>query len=201
MKAAVLYTFFAIILALPLFGAGECPACGGVVTTVGKVADDETKPSKNQWVWNRSICANLLFDEDSLICTRCWLAKDKNQPDTWMRSSLLPDSFVIPLSDAIRRFPEPGNYNQRFVGKRRIESMSFWCADSPDLIGKFQNYCKQHDLTLKLTRSERYPKEVFVDVEQKPIAQQDGADQPATASEAKAGGNQKPQTEKEATPR
>ena len=173
MKSAILLCGFASLLVLPLLAVDKCPVCGGAVTTVGKITDDETKPSKNQWVWNRSSCANLLFDEDSLICTRCWFAEDGNEPTTWMRSSVLPDSFFIPLTEAIRGFPAPKNsasYYQRFVGKQRIESLSFWCADSAELITSFRKYCREHVLTIELKRSERFPNEVFVDVGQKPNA-------------------------------
>jgi len=167
---------FASLLAPPLMAAEKCPNCGVEVVTVGKVSDDETKPSKNQWVWNRSSCANLLHDEDSLICTRCWLVKDRTEPTVWMRSSELPSSFVVALSAAIRGFPAPkdsANYDQRFEGKKRLESLSFWCEDSKDLIASFRRYCEEHGLTIKVERSERYPREASVEVEQKPIAQRD----------------------------
>ncbi len=196
--------FFARLLVAPLVGAEKCPNCGVEVVTVGTVSDDETKPSKNQWVWDRSSCANLLHDKDSLICTRCWLVKDRTEPTVWMRSSELPSVFVIPLSAAIRGFPAPknsANYDQRFEAKNRVESLSFWCEDSKELIAGFQRYCEEHGLTIKVERSERHPREAYVLVEQKPIAQQAGTGQPATAPELKSEGKDKPQPESIVAPR
>lgn len=204
MKNALMLCCLASLLVLPLMAADKCPVCGGAVTTVGKVTDDKTKESKNQEVWDRSSCAFTGHDDDSVICTRCWLVQDRTEPKVWIRSSVLPDSFFIPLSKAIREFPAPkdsASYDQRFEGEKRIESMSFWCTDAPDLITKFQKYCKQHALILELKRSERYPKEVFVDVQQKAIAQQAGAGQPTTRSESKPKGSDKPQPEGEARSR
>ena len=177
MKTAIILCCFASLLVPSLVAAEKCPNCGVEVVTVGKISDDEAKPSKNQWVWDRSSCANLLHDKDSLICTRCWLVKDRTEPAVWMRSSELPSSFVVPLSAAIRGFPAPkdsANYVQRFDGKQRIESLSFWCEDSKDLIANFRKYCAEHGLTFEVERSERYPTEAYVKVEQKPIAQQAG---------------------------
>ena len=200
MKYALMLCGLSSLLVLPSVAADKCPACGGAVTTVGKVTDDKTKESKNLEVWDRSSCAFTGHDEDSVICTRCWCVEDRTEPTVWIRSSKLPNSFFIPLSKAIREFPAPkdsAGYEQRFEGEKRIESLSFWCTDAPDLIAKYQRYCKEHDLTLELDRSERYPKKVFVDVEQKPIAQQGGAGQPATRPESKSEDSDKPQTKSE----
>lgn len=140
---------------------------------------------------------NLLFGPDSRICTRCWHAEDSSEPATWMRSSELPDSFVTPLVEAIRKFPAPpdsASFDQRFVGKHRMESLFFWCADSPNLIARFQNYCKQHELALDLKRSERLPKEVFVTVEHKPILRNPVVER-AVPENLKSDESQKPRAE------
>ena len=137
---------------------------------------------------------NLLFGPDSRIRTRCWHAEDSSEPATWMRSSQLPDSFVTPLVEAIRKFPAPpdsASFDQRFEGKHRMESLFFWRADSPDLIARFQNYCKLHDLTLELKRSERVPNEVYVTADHKPILREPVAKQ-AAPENLKPDGSQKP---------
>src|SRR5690242_1593997 len=76
---------------LALCGCGSkqpaaCPVCGGPLVKIGTVTDDTNALSKNISVWNRSICANLLYGDDSVICTRCWHAHSEFT-GTWQRAS------------------------------------------------------------------------------------------------------------------
>lgn len=198
MKTILLFWLFAGLFVLPLSAVEPCPVCGGELTTVGKVKDDPSKPNKNQWVWRRSKqCGLQIFTKDSPICKRCWFVSDSDTPAWWMRSSELPDAFLIPFSAAIRAFPAPPNsasYDQRFVDGSRTESINFRCKNSPELIAKFRKYCKEHKLSIDVC--ELSADEVFVDVEPEE-AQQDGAGEPATRSESDLEGGDKPQQESE----
>src|SRR4051794_16051908 len=51
-----------------------CPDCGGRLARVGTIHDDQTWPSNNLAVWDRSICGNPSYGTRSVICTTCWLA-------------------------------------------------------------------------------------------------------------------------------
>ena len=162
---------------LPGLAADACPDCGGKLTKVGNVADDPTKPSKNISVWNRSICANMFYGDDSLICTRCWLSYSK-QFQRWERSSELPDSFRRPLSPAIRGFPVPPAknikslvvYSQQITGAQMSESVAFWCSDSADLIAGFRAYARKHGLSIRVEMQGHVPKQIYVAIETKPSA-------------------------------
>jgi len=157
--------------------ADACPVCGGKLTTVGTVTDDRTKPSKNISVWNRSICANMFYDDASVICTQCWLSYSK-QFQRWERSSELPDSFRRPLSAGIRGFPVPPAknikslvvYSQQIAGAKVSESVAFWCTDSDSLISDFRAYARKHNLSIRVEMQGRVRKQIYVAIETKPSA-------------------------------
>ena len=184
MKIILCLYLLAGLFLLPLAAAEPCPVCGGELTTVGKVEDDPSKPNKNQWVW-RNACGLQLIDKDSPICKRCWFASDSGTPAWWMRSSELPDSFLVPFSVAIRNFPVPAksaSYDQLFVEGVRTEFINIRCENSPELIAKFRTYCKDNKLSIDVL--ELNADEVFVQIEPEE-AQQGGAGQPPTAPESK----------------
>jgi len=151
--------FFSLVLTLLFLvgvtsvrAADGCPLCSGKLVKVGKITDDQSKPSKNLQVWNRSMCANMFYDNDSVICTQCWHAYSKHF-SRWERSSELPGSFRRPLSAAVRKFPLPPAkdiksprvvHSQEIAGAQITESVLFWCTDSPKLLGSFRDYCREH---------------------------------------------------------
>lgn len=148
-----------------------CLHCGGQLAKVGTVKDDITKPSKNINVWNRSICANPFYGDDSIICTQCWLAHS-TRFQRWERSSEVPASFHRPLSTVIRDFPIPSAkdikslvvYSQQISGTQVTESVVFWCTDSNSLISSFRAYASKHSLSLRITPQDRVRHEVSVSV-------------------------------------
>lgn len=152
-----------------------CPLCGGRLTRVGDDTDDPTRPSENLAVWNRSICANMFYRDDSVICTRCRHAYS-TWFNYWERGSELPESFQRPLGEAIRHFPLPPAkditsavvYSQTWTPTQRKESVAFWCTDAPGLLASFGEYAGQHDLALRTEPSDRFPNQVWVVVEAKP---------------------------------
>jgi hypothetical protein len=167
----------------------DCPFCGGKLTKVGSVTDDRSKPSRNVAVWNRSICGNMFYNNDSIICTKCWQAHPYFLP-YWERSSEAADSFRRPLAADIRQFPVPGApdakssiiYSQKRQRAQVIESLSFWCADSPALLANVRNYAQYHGLSVRTEQQGRIPNQVFVSVDAKPATarnEQDGRQQPA----------------------
>lgn len=166
-----------LALALSSSRVHDCPLCGGVLTKVGDVTDDKSIPSKNIAVWNRSICGNHIYRQDSVICSKCWHAKSVFI-HYWERRSILPDSFRRPLAEDIRRFPLPAEieinslvvYSQKCTAKQVIESVAFWCTKSPDIIASFRDYAQQHDLELRVEGKGDFPNEVWVAVEAKPKA-------------------------------
>ena len=162
----------------PQSQAGDiCPLCGGKLVKAGSIKDDLAKPSKNSAVWNRSICANLLFNDDTIICTQCWMAYSE-QSHLWERSSELPDSFYRPLSTAIRKFPAPparegqssAVYSQQvFFGATAKESIAYWCADSTNFLSNIRAYAGEHNLVIHVDEQERIPGQVFVSAETRPV--------------------------------
>jgi hypothetical protein len=178
MKPIVLLSLAVSLFVLPLSAADPCPVCGGELTTVGKVKDDPSKPNKNLWVWRRSSGLQL-FDENSPICKRCWFVSNSDSPAWWMRSCEQPESFHIPLSQAIRKFPVPpgfASYDQLFIDGKRTDSLFFMCKNSTEMIAKFRGFCTKHQLSISVVE---FSEDVGIWVEA-PEAQQAGAGQPAT---------------------
>ncbi len=143
---------------------------GFVATGAGTVA----QPSKNLCVWNRSIRGNLLFDENSIICTQCWLSYSQVLQH-WARRSESADCFHRPLSTAIRNLPLPpakdfrwggAVYSQEIADERVTESVSFWCRNSADLISGFRAYARKHNLSMSVEKGQD-PKEIWVLIETK----------------------------------
>ncbi|HSI62246.1 MAG TPA: hypothetical protein VLE43_03985 [Candidatus Saccharimonadia bacterium] len=129
-----------------------CAYCGGKITHVGAITDDRAQPSKNLAVWNRSICANPFYGEDSLICTKCWLSFSKDF-GYWERKSNQPDSFHRALTPEIRNFPAPspgGVYAQYQKDGRCWESAMFWCTRSDKLASTFRDYARKHGLSINI---------------------------------------------------
>ena len=150
-------TDYISIFVLPLSAADPCPVCGGELTTVGKVKDDPSNPNKNQWVWPISKdCGLQLIDENSPICKRCWFVSYSaysDSPAWWIRTSEQPDSFLSPLSQAIRNFPVPSgsaSYKQRFIDGKRTDSLFFRCKNSTKMIAKFRGYSTKHQLSISV---------------------------------------------------
>lgn len=185
--------FVAIFLSVFLLVASNaraldmCPLCSGTLAKVGDIKDDPSKPSKNIAVWNRSMCGNLYYGKDSVICTHCWHSYSK-QFAYWERSSELPDSFRPALSAAIRQFPLPPSqeiksprvvYSQQIARGKVTESVLFWCADSPRLLESFQNYCAAHHLSIDFYRAGSMSNQVCLTISTKPTAEQNApADSP-----------------------
>ena len=173
------YVFFLALLHVAgvtaALAAETYPICTGGLAKVGTITDDRSKPSKNIAVWNRSMCANPFYDDDSIICTECWYSYSK-QFSRWERSSELPDSFRRPLSVTIRQFPLPPAkeikslvvYSQQVAGAQVTESVLFWCTDSPTLLDPFRDYCRVQNLSIDLYRAARMHNQTCVTIKTKP---------------------------------
>jgi hypothetical protein len=150
---------------LHLSAADSCPICKGTVTTLAKIKDDISKPNKNQYVWRMSHCGLSLFNDNSRICKNCFFVEDPLPSIMWMRSSVEPDSFAIPLSPSIRNFPVPpegASYEQRFYDSKRRDGLDFHFKNSQELVIKYQKYCTKHKLEISI--SETDPKNSYISI-------------------------------------
>ena len=148
-----------------------CPVCGGRITLAQTVRDDLKKPSKNLDLFNRSMCA-LGPSSGSVYCTRCWFLSRWDEEE-WRRSSEFPDTFFRPLCPAIRKFPIAagvGSYEQVFSGINVTEGVYFWDKKSAEIISRYNDYCKEHELVFEEDRNPSYSGEVFISVTTKPMA-------------------------------
>lgn len=168
------------LMALPtLSGAAQtnCPVCHGILVTAGSLVDDETKPSRNIDLWNRSYHAAFwpFFSAASLVCSRCFLAFREGD-EKWVRSSEELRSFHVPLLPAITGFPLPPSdelrspvvYGQEFGGafadQGRSDSVDFWCLASTKGLELMQRHCMKHELKFKAERKTGMPGELYVSV-------------------------------------
>ncbi len=161
-----------LVLVLALLKSGfACPACGGRIVKTATVTDDTNAPSKNLCFWNRSVCANLLYWPDSLICTRCWLAHS-DLVGNWERASESPASFLRPLSSTIRGVPLPppssihsrAVFTQSYGKKRFAESLAFWCVDNENLLAGLRGYCATNHLKFS-AETNRLAGQAYVKIE------------------------------------
>ena len=133
---------------------GTCPVCRGRTANIRTVTDETNAPSRNLCVWNRSVCANLLYGPDSVICTQCWQARSPHL-DRWERASEIADSFQKPLGPVIRGFPLPPSdrlrsrvvFTQAYANARFTESVAFWCVDREGVLAGLRGYCATNALT------------------------------------------------------
>ena len=169
-----IYTLLlSVALTLGCIAADKCPLCKGALSTVGAIKDDTSLPSINLSVWNRSICANLLYSDASPICTTCWHAYSEALKK-WERSSENPISFTQPLSAAIRGFPLPpsGSITSRVVYSHAVadgkpsESLFFWCRRSEDYLRRARRYADEHKLKFRVETADRLPADVYLYIDQ-----------------------------------
>jgi hypothetical protein len=145
-----------------------CAVCGAPTVPIGTIHDDPTRPSPNLSVWNRSICANVLFGPNSSICTRCQHAYSPMM-QRWMLALKDPNGFLKPLHHDIADFPLPQKerikslavYSQEYDGQHFTESIGFWCAADESYLAIAQTYAAAHSLILNIER-ERLPHENYL---------------------------------------
>jgi hypothetical protein len=164
-----------LALVLPLSGAlllaSRCPVCGGKLARAGSLNDDTTAPSRNICVWNRSICGNLLYGPDSVVCTRCWYARSP-QLRQWERRLGDPDGFRQPLRPEVRRVPLPTGdrlrysavFWQAYADKAFTDGVAFWCADDAALLSRLRDYCTTSHLTLTAETATSQPGAVCINI-------------------------------------
>ena len=162
-------TFVFLLAALPVasLAAPEkpCPVCGGRLVAAGSLKDDRSKPSLNLELWNRSSHGDFwpFHSEESRICSRCFVAY-RDVDDRWVRASVLPESFVVPLTIAISGFPVPGKshlrslsvYSQDFLGasadQGQEELIAFWTKSSSRVLDPLTAYSQKHGLALTMKK-------------------------------------------------
>lgn len=146
-----------------------CGSCGGSVELIASVADDTSKPSRNLSVWNRSVCGNILYGEDDVICTQCSHAYS-SMLKAWSLSLQDSRGFQKPLASSILDLPLPTGtnvkssivYSQECDVSNRTESVAFWCLDDQNYLAKAQAYADEMNLVLKIDRKERFPSQVYL---------------------------------------
>jgi len=137
------------------YAAEACPLCGGDLIRVGDVVDDRSKPSRNLCVWNRSICGNYFYEDDSKICKQCWHSYNEKMK-RWEMSSEQVDAFRQPLTTDITNVPLPTAkditslvvYSQKISDGNVKESVGFWCNNNDDYRVRLTKYTSDHALSI-----------------------------------------------------
>lgn len=166
----------ALVAALAVAGSmlafpGKCPVCSGRTVKVRTLTDETNAPSRNVCTWNRSVCANLIYGPDSVICTQCWLAHSPLL-DRWERASEIVDSFQRPLNPVIRGVPVPPSdrlrsrvvFTQGYAKARFTESIAFWCVESDGVLAALRGYCATNALACSV-ETNRIAGQVYVKIE------------------------------------
>ena len=146
-----------------------CGVCNSPVVSIASLTDDQSRPSKNIAVWNRSICGNWWYSDGSLICTRCFHAYSP-QLSIWERSLENPNDFEIALYAAITQFPLPSNdslcsrvvYSQVRKGTTFSEDVAFWCDKNDSFLTRVRQYSATNNLKLNIDNSQRIQGEVYL---------------------------------------
>jgi hypothetical protein len=162
----------ALLVVLPLLAfAASCPVCGGRVVKIGTLTDATNAPSRNLCGWDGSICGNLLYGPDSLICTGCWLAHSK-LVGNWERAAESPATFRKPLSRRIFNVPVPSEaslrsgvvFTQSYAKKTFAERVTFWCVDNEIILASLKSYCATNGLSFN-AETNRIAGQVYVKIE------------------------------------
>ena len=117
------------------------------------VKDDESKPSKNITIWNRSICGN--FHSYNQICKNDFYAYSSSD-EKWILTLDNKDGFPIKLSLDIYNAPLAQKvtsltvYMQEITNDEKIETLFFWFKTDYNYIQKVKKYCKDNNLEYKI---------------------------------------------------
>lgn len=157
-----------------------CPVCGRGVVAVEKVKDDDSKPSRNLDVWNRSSCGNPLFGPGSTICPHDWYAYSAFM-NKWELSLEDPKGFALEIDRRIRDLPLPEKasirsrvvYSQSIDGDAVTHSVLFWCDTDQRYLDRLDEYAKRAGVKVKIERN-RIPGQTYakaeVETQRKPAA-------------------------------
>lgn len=114
--------------------ADRCPVCDSrcSFSNVGSIRDEDTQPSRNLAVWNRSTCGNLAHPDNSAVCTNCWYGHNA-LVDNWELARETTNGFVRALRKEIVNFPLPAKtaitsrlvYSQEITAKSVIDRVGF----------------------------------------------------------------------------
>ena len=179
----------------------HCPVCQGAVLDVTKQKDDQSKPSINRAVWNRSICGNKSFGSGSTICPRDGYAYEARLK-LWELSLEDRDSFKHPLDRRIYEFPLPGIdniksgtvYSQEFATLGLVKhGLLFWTVIDNGYISKVRQYAKSQGIQLYI-EPHKGDGQAFVRAAVTKKTEQTGAGQPATQPADKAPAKDQPPT-------
>lgn len=133
-----------------------CPVCQTKLVDITTQKDDESKPSKNLEVWNRSSCSNPFFGKGSLFCLRDGYAYE-DQLKRWELSLLDRDGFAYPLDRRIHDLPLPERnkiksgtvYSQEFRTLEAIKhGLLFWMVIDEHYFSKIRQYAKTNGIDL-----------------------------------------------------
>ena len=173
-----LFAFPLTAKATELSTGGKCPICGGKLVEAGSLKDDESKPSRNIELWNRSYHGAFwpFYNERLQICSRCYVVFNTTT-NKWTRASEEPNSFLVPLQRSILSFPLPKKsliksfvvYAQSFGGKDaaegRIESVSLWLATDRPTLNKIERYCNDNNLKFEPYTAPSMPNQTYIKAE------------------------------------
>ena len=148
----------------------NCGACNGPVVRLKTVPIPRVPTqSKNSFVWNDSICGNLLIGPESLICRNCWHVF-LPQLGEWTRSLHSASGFVQPLDPSIASAPTPKNselrssiaFKQTYRTNRFTDSVLFWGDDDDAFLTQLKNYASTNKLIVQIGQRDRIPGQIHV---------------------------------------
>lgn len=150
------YIYFTIAFLLIPYAIGQipkCPSCNKECTPIFEIKDDVTKPSKNLSVWNRSMCASLIFYTH--VCKEHFYAYCLTFKK-WELSLEGKNAFPIKLHKSIHQMPISKKpryrvvYSQEIYEKRREDSVAFWFIHDEKYIHYVKDYVKANNLEMRL---------------------------------------------------
>ncbi len=149
----------------------NCGVCNGPVVRLKSVSPPRSPAqNKNMFVWNESICGNLLVGPDSPICKNCWhvcIPHDRPDLEYWTRSIGSASGFVRPLHPAIVNAPisnARATFTQTYRANRFAESAIFWCKDSSTVRSCLSAHAGTNRVSIKIEPYGDAPGQIVVEI-------------------------------------
>ena len=162
---------FIITSLLTISAAEICPFCKLKTIEISTIHDDINIPSKNLCVWNRSMCGNLSYPNNSNICGKCWFSYNSSLK-LWEKSVEDKKAFVNPLSNEIENIPLPDIasiksrvvYTKEFKDGKISEKLAFWCKISGGYVNILKEYCLKNKIKVTVDEKESVNNGIYITI-------------------------------------
>ena len=143
---------------------GACAICKSKLTEAGKVKFTKNSVNLNFRLWlpENSLHGHYspFYQDFRPFCLKCYFSYFV-ETKTWERSSIIRNSFYIPLDASFQNFPhhvtstDNALYAQTFHGQNanegRVELISFWSNYGDEHKNEIRKYCEVNSIECEIS--------------------------------------------------